>query len=152
MLKIGIAGQRGIAFATALRALPGVELTALCDTDPITLVRQADSLTIAHRFSRLMDMVEAVDAVVISTPMHLHAAQSIAVMRAGKHVLSEVTACVSLEECWRLRGRGGNRRPAGCRVCNGGKLLLHEKQCSHPGNGSQGVVRRPVFRRRGIPA
>ena len=31
MLKIGIAGQRGLAFLKAFRALPGVEVTALCD-------------------------------------------------------------------------------------------------------------------------
>src|SRR5262249_35394387 len=48
-------------------------------------------------------MLEAdLDAVVIATPMHLHVPQSVAALQKGKHVLSEVTAAVSLEECPRL--------------------------------------------------
>jgi predicted dehydrogenase len=35
--------------------------------------------------------------------MPLHVAQSMTALQAGKHVLSEVTAAVSLDECWRLR-------------------------------------------------
>ncbi|MDX1932443.1 MAG: Gfo/Idh/MocA family oxidoreductase [Capsulimonadales bacterium] len=102
-LRIGIAGQRGAAFATALRLQPETELTALCNIDPETLQRQGDALEIPHRFTSFLEMLEAVDAVVVSTPMQLHAAQSIAALNAGKHVMSEVTACVTLEECWRLR-------------------------------------------------
>ena len=40
-----------------------------------------------------------VDAVVIGTPMQLHASQAVAALERGVHVLSEVTAGVSLEEC-----------------------------------------------------
>jgi predicted dehydrogenase len=102
-LKIGIAGQRGAAFATALRLQPDVELTALCNIDPQALQRQGDELEIPQRFTSYLAMLEAVDAVVVSTPMQLHAPQSIAALNAGKHVMSEVTACISLTECWQLR-------------------------------------------------
>lgn len=42
------------------------------------------------------------DAVLVATPMHLHASQAITALKAGKHVLSEVTATVTMEQCWRL--------------------------------------------------
>jgi len=40
--------------------------------------------------------------VFIATPMQLHATQTLRALAAGKHVLSEVTACVSLKECQEL--------------------------------------------------
>jgi predicted dehydrogenase len=43
-----------------------------------------------------------VDAVVIGTPMHFHAPQAIAALQRDIHVLSEVTAAVSLDECMAL--------------------------------------------------
>ena len=101
-MRIGIAGQRGAAFASALRLQDGVELTALCNIDAETLTRQADAMEIPQRFTSYLAMLDVVDAVVVSTPMHLHAPQAIAALAAGKHVLSEVTACVSLNECWQL--------------------------------------------------
>jgi predicted dehydrogenase len=42
------------------------------------------------------------DVVVIGTPMHFHAPQAIAALERGIHVLSEVTAGVSVEECQAL--------------------------------------------------
>jgi predicted dehydrogenase len=41
---------------------------------------------------------DACDAVIIATPMGMHARQSIEAMRAGKHVLSEVAACTTHRE------------------------------------------------------
>jgi predicted dehydrogenase len=40
-----------------------------------------------------------VDAVHINSPIHLHAAQSIAALKAGKHVACTVPAATSVEEC-----------------------------------------------------
>ncbi len=102
-MRVGIVGQRGGAFASALRSIPGVELSALCNSDPKTLQEQADTLEIPQRFEKFSEMLEHIDAVVVSTPMQLHAAQSIAALNAGVHVLSEVTAAVSLDECWNLK-------------------------------------------------
>ena len=39
------------------------------------------------------------DAVVVSSPMQYHAPQAIAALQRNIHVLSEVTAAVSLDEC-----------------------------------------------------
>ena len=102
MLKIGIAGQRGLAFLKAFRALPHVEVTALCDTNPDVLERNASAHAIVGRYTEFAAMLDSVDAVVVSTPMQCHAEQSILALEANKHVLSEVSACVTLDECWRL--------------------------------------------------
>jgi predicted dehydrogenase len=101
-IRVGIAGQRGGAFLAGLRALPGVEVAALCEIDETRLREQAEKHDIPGRFARFTDMLDAVDAVVIATPMQLHTPQAITAMKAGKHVLSEVTAAVSLAECWQL--------------------------------------------------
>jgi predicted dehydrogenase len=101
-IRIGIAGRRGGAFITGLRALPQVELAALCELDEATLNQQANEHGVEGRYTDFTQMLDAVDAVVIATPMQLHASQAIEALHAGKHVISEVTAAVSLEECWRL--------------------------------------------------
>jgi predicted dehydrogenase len=98
-LRIGIVGKRGTAHAAGFRAHSHAEVTALCDADPATLAREADALGIDGRFTELEPMLDHVDAVFVATPMHLHAEQALTALGAGKHVLSEVTACVSLDEC-----------------------------------------------------
>jgi predicted dehydrogenase len=42
------------------------------------------------------------DALVVASPMPLHVPHAVAALRAGKHVLSEVTAATSLEQCYEL--------------------------------------------------
>jgi predicted dehydrogenase len=85
-----------------LRAVAGTEVVALCETDPVRRNEGAEGYDIPLTFHRYDEMLEQVDAVVIATPMPLHVSQSILALQAGKHVLSEVTAAVSLAECWEL--------------------------------------------------
>lgn len=99
---MGIAGQRGLAFLSGLRALPGTEVSAYCNIDEAALEQHANQHGIEKRFTSFSAMLEQVDAVIVATPMQLHAAQSIEALALGKHVLSEVTACVTLDECWEL--------------------------------------------------
>lgn len=100
--RVGIAGRRGAAFYAGLRAIPGVRLEALCDLDAQWLEREAREHQVPKTFERYTDMLDHVDAVVVATPMQLHAIHTILALDAGKSVMSEVTACVSLDECWRL--------------------------------------------------
>ena len=51
-----------------------------------------------HRVERLVADPE-IDAVYIATPVHLHAGQTIAAARAGKHVLVEKPMAMSTAEC-----------------------------------------------------
>lgn len=99
--RIGIAGRRGLAYAPAFRSLERAELVAFCDTDG-AVRRQAAQQGVPKTFERFADMLATVDAVVVATPMQLHAVHSVMALSAGKHVLSEVTAAVTLDECWRL--------------------------------------------------
>ena len=75
-LRLGIAGRRGGDFLSGLRALPQVEVVALCDTDAQVLREQAEKHGIPRRFTRFAEMLDAVDAVVVATPMQLHVPQA----------------------------------------------------------------------------
>ncbi len=104
-LKIGIAGVRGLSTVMGFNAIEDVEITALCDLDESVLNREGDNLNIApnHRYRVFDDMLESdIDAVVIATPMQCHVPQAIAALEAGKHVMSEVTAGVTMDELWWL--------------------------------------------------
>jgi predicted dehydrogenase len=101
-MRIGIVGRRGTAFYTGLRAIPGVQLTALCDLDQDWLQQEAKSHAIPIATPNFDHLLDQVDAVVVATPMQWHAPMAIQALQLGKHVMSEVTACVSPEECWRL--------------------------------------------------
>ena len=101
-LRIGVAGKRGLAFVAGLRSLPDVEISVFCECDPQARQEGADKYNIPQTIADFEPMLEKVDAVVVATPMHLHVPQSLLALQAGKHVLSEVTAAVSLKECWQL--------------------------------------------------
>lgn len=53
-------------------------------------------------------VLDSCDAVCIGTPMHLHAQQAVEALGAGKHVLCEVTAAVTLDECISLKAAARN--------------------------------------------
>ncbi|MFR1476308.1 MAG: Gfo/Idh/MocA family protein [Hydrogeniiclostridium mannosilyticum] len=103
MIKVGIAGARGLSNLLGLRAIPDVEVSAICDLDEDVLNQMAEEHHIPNRFRVFDDMLETdIDAVIISTPMQCHVPQAIAALEAGKHVFSEVTAGVTMDELWWL--------------------------------------------------
>jgi predicted dehydrogenase len=100
-----VGGRRGGDFRQTLSALAEeVVLTAVCDANPAVLAAwqeaQPDLRTFGD-YQRLLD-ADVCDAVLVATPMDLHARQAIQALEAGKHVLSEVIAATSLEDCWQL--------------------------------------------------
>ena len=102
-MRVGLVGKRAQAFVAGLRSLPGVEVAAFCEADPAALERVADRHGIPRRYASYEELLGSeVDAVVVGTPMQLHVPQAVAALRAGKHVMSEVTAAVSVEECRQL--------------------------------------------------
>jgi len=104
--KVGVVGRRGLAYVAGLRSCEGVQVCTLCDLDVSaeTLGRESGVDEFTVDFERMLDQV---DAVVIATPMHVHASQALAALGQGKAVLSEVTAAVSVEECQALSEAGG---------------------------------------------
>lgn len=103
-LKVGIAGGRGLSTLMGFKAIEGVEIAALCDLDADLLAQKSLEHGIPHTYRVFDDMLESdIDAVVIATPMQCHVPQAIAALEAGKHVLSEVTAGVTMDELWWLK-------------------------------------------------
>ncbi len=104
-LNVGIVGAvgRGRSFAEALRA-NGARIHAVCDIQQEKLDEAARKLGADQQYTDYDCMLEQsdLDAVVIGTPMPLHVPQSIRALEEGLHVLSEVPAGISVEECREL--------------------------------------------------
>jgi len=105
-LNVGIVGAagRGAGFRQALEASGRVRIHAVCDIQQDKLEEARVRLGATEKYVDYDEMLakSELDAVVIGTPMPLHAPQSVAALRAGLHVLSEVPAGVSIEECREL--------------------------------------------------
>ena len=107
MIKIGIVGARGLSVVQAIKAMPDeAKITAMCDLDEGALQAAKDAigdpeLQLYRIYDDMLEKAD-IDAVVVSTPMQLHVTQSIAALHAGKHVMCEVTAAVSMDELWWL--------------------------------------------------
>jgi len=101
-LNVGIVGAagRGGAFRAALEA-NGARVHAVCDINAQALAECRERMGAAEQYTHYGDMLERseLDAVVIGTPMPLHVPQSIAALERNIHVLCEVPAAVSIEEC-----------------------------------------------------
>ena len=102
-LNVGVAGAagRGGSFRAAFDAHPTARLHAVCDLREDMLDAAAEKLGASETYTDYEEMLERseLDAVVIGTPMQFHAPQAIAALESGVHVLSEVTAAVSVDEC-----------------------------------------------------
>ncbi|HVC94809.1 MAG TPA: Gfo/Idh/MocA family oxidoreductase [Pirellulales bacterium] len=84
-------GGKGWSDLTATAASPYVQVVALCDIDESKehLGRAAEKFPDAKRFTdwrKLLDAPAEIDAVIVSTPDHMHAPISLAAMQLGKHV------------------------------------------------------------------
>ena len=105
-LNIGIVGAcgRGAGFRAACDALPTVRIHAVCDVNDDDLPRAAAELGATEQYVDYDEMLarSEFDAVIIATPMQFHVPQSVDALKQGLHVLSEVPAGVSLEECRQL--------------------------------------------------
>lgn len=104
-IHIGIAGActRGGSFKAGLEAA-GFSIRAVCDINESELAKAAERMGAEKAYTEYERMLDegAIDAVIVATPMPFHAPMAIAALERGIHVLSEVTAAVSLEECRQL--------------------------------------------------
>src|SRR5206468_659044 len=74
-----------------LRAIPDVEIVAVCNRRPSSTETVSREFGIPKSFARWQDLVAApeLDAVVIGTWPYLHCPIAVAALEAGKHVLCE---------------------------------------------------------------
>jgi predicted dehydrogenase len=102
-LNIGVVGAagRGASFRAAFDAHPITRIHAICDIRREALAEAAQRLGASETYTDYHEMIERsdIDAVVIGTPMQFHASQAIAALARHIHVLSEVTAAISIDEC-----------------------------------------------------
>jgi predicted dehydrogenase len=109
---IGVGG-RGTYLLGVAMGFNTVEVPAVCDINTARLDR-ALSLVETSRgkrpagyssgptdYRRLLAR-DDLDAVLIATPMQAHAAMSVDALNAKKHVPSEVSAAMTMDECWSL--------------------------------------------------
>jgi len=100
-LKVGVAGlRRGVSLLNMFSHHPQAEVVAVCDVD----ADRANSVAREHNIRSAYDdyasfVQQDLDAIVVATPATHHAEHAIAALRHGKHVLSEVPAAWTLEEC-----------------------------------------------------
>jgi len=105
-LNLGIVGAcgRGGSFRQVLDAFKTLHVQAVCDTNAAQLPEAAHRFGASEAYTDYGEMLERseLDAVILGTPMPFHVPQAIAALRRGLHVLSEVPAGVSVEECQQL--------------------------------------------------
>jgi 2-hydroxy-4-carboxymuconate semialdehyde hemiacetal dehydrogenase len=94
------AGAFGIKHLDGIRNIADVKVISLIGREYDKTKEVADKFGIAHVTTDLADAlaIREVDAVILCTPTQMHAEQSLACLRAGKHVQVEIPLCDVLAE------------------------------------------------------
>jgi 2-hydroxy-4-carboxymuconate semialdehyde hemiacetal dehydrogenase len=105
-MKICVAGQGafGIKHLEALQKIDGIEVVSLAGGSAAATEEVAKKFGIPHWTTDLGASLAqpGVEAAILTTPTHLHAAQAEQCMRAGKHVMVEIPMADSLADSERL--------------------------------------------------
>lgn len=100
-LIVAVVGlQFGSYFVPIYRDHPDVKEVVICDTDPAHLAIIGERFGIARRLGSLAEVLAdpTIDAVHIATPAHLHGAQTIEVLRSGKHCACAIPMALANDE------------------------------------------------------
>jgi 2-hydroxy-4-carboxymuconate semialdehyde hemiacetal dehydrogenase len=101
-VRIALAGPGafGIKHLDALKLIEGVEIVSVIGRELDKAKEVAAKYGAKHVTTKLDDSLALpeVDAVILCTPTQMHAEQSIACMKAGKHVQVEIPLCDKLSE------------------------------------------------------
>ena len=101
-VRIAIIGLGfGSEFIPIFQNHPDAEMYAICQRNPETLHKIGEAFGVTHRYTKYEDVLKDpnVDAVHINTPIPDHASQSLAALRAGKHVACTVPMATTVDEC-----------------------------------------------------
>lgn len=106
-LKVGIVGGGAIAQVAhlpVLKRMQSVEVQAICDIDMPKARALADRFGVKDAFDDIEELLryEALDAVVICSPTHLHESHILAALSANLHVLVEKPLAMSATTAQRI--------------------------------------------------
>lgn len=100
----GACGAFGIKHLDAIAAIDGIEVVSVVGGEPDDVEGFAKERGIPHATKDLAEALARTDveAVILATPTPVHAAQAIACLEAGKHVLVEIPMADTIEDARRL--------------------------------------------------
>jgi predicted dehydrogenase len=104
-VRVGIVGLGfGAEFIPIYQAHPDAEMAAICRRNKAELDRCGDQFGIKKRYTDIADLLKDpdIDAVHINSPIPDHAPQSLAALKAGKHVACTVPMGTTLDELKQL--------------------------------------------------
>jgi len=114
-VNLAFVGCGGQGFEN-LKQLTDENIVALCDVDDNSAAKAFQQHPKAGRFRDYRKMLDAVhrqiDAVVVTTPDHMHATISLAAMELGKHVYCEKPLTWGIEEVRRVAKAAKDKRLA----------------------------------------
>ncbi|MEO6811094.1 MAG: Gfo/Idh/MocA family oxidoreductase [Isosphaeraceae bacterium] len=91
----------GAEFIPIYQRYPGAEMAAICRRSQAGLDECGDRWKVAKRYTRFEDVLHDpdIDAVHINSPIPDHGPQSIAALKAGKHVACTVPMATTIDQC-----------------------------------------------------
>jgi 2-hydroxy-4-carboxymuconate semialdehyde hemiacetal dehydrogenase len=105
-LKVCLAGHGafGIKHLEAMSKIPDIEVISLAGSNTESAREVAQQWRIPHWTANLSESLAqpGLDAVILTTPTQMHAAQGVECMRAGKHVMIEIPMADSVADSERL--------------------------------------------------
>lgn len=159
-IKVALAGAGafGIKHLDGIKNIEGVEVVSLISRDLAKTQEVADKYGIGHVTTDLADSLALpeVDAVILCTPTQMHASQTLACLKAGKHVQVEIPLCdvlVEGEEVVREAQASGLVAMCGhTRRFNPSHQYVHKKIAAGEFNIQQMDVQTYFFRRTNMNA
>ena len=159
-IKVALAGAGafGIKHLDAIKLIDGVEVVSLISRDLEKTKETAAQYGIGHVTTDLADSLalKGLDAVILCTPTQMHAEQSIACLKAGKHVQVEIPLADTLkgaEEVAALQRSTGLVAMVGhTRRFNPSHQYVHNKITAGEFNIQQMDVQTYFFRRTNMNA
>ena len=102
MIRLAMLGTGTIAHshAQAAQSIAGCDLVAVVNHRPESMARFAEAYAIPRQYATLDALIAegGIDALIVGTPNALHAAQAIAALNAGVHVLLEKPMAMNATE------------------------------------------------------
>lgn len=101
-IRVAIVGLGfGAEFIPIYQAHPNAEMVAICRRNKAEMDKVGDRYGIQGRYTSYDELLKdpTIDAVHINSPIPDHAAQSLAALKAGKHVACTVPMATTIEEC-----------------------------------------------------